>query len=53
MKLHLAMLRNSMMQKSFEELDEKYTELDDDDEFGGRQRRSRWRAEHQRKKQND
>jgi hypothetical protein len=41
---------NSMMQKSFEELDEKYSDLDDDDESGGRQRRSRRRAARQRKK---
>jgi hypothetical protein len=51
-KLHLAVLRNWMVQKSFEELDEKYSELDDDEESGGRQRRSRRRAERQRKKRN-
>ncbi|WVZ87511.1 hypothetical protein U9M48_034139 [Paspalum notatum var. saurae] len=35
--------------KSFEELDDKYSELD---ESGGRQRRSRRRAERDRKKRN-
>ncbi|GJN01474.1 hypothetical protein PR202_ga18743 [Eleusine coracana subsp. coracana] len=36
--------------KSFEELDEKYSDLDESD---GRQRRARRRAERQRKKRND
>lgn len=38
------------MQKSFEELDEKYSDLDD--ESGGRQRRARRRAERGRKRRN-
>ncbi|OEL24374.1 hypothetical protein BAE44_0014609 [Dichanthelium oligosanthes] len=37
-----------MRDKSFEELDEKYSEFDD--ESGGRQRRARRRAERERKK---
>ncbi|TKW23998.1 hypothetical protein SEVIR_3G023800v4 [Setaria viridis] len=36
--------------KSFEELDEKYSEFDD--ESGGRQRRARRRAERERKRRN-
>ncbi|KAG2569433.1 uncharacterized protein LOC120683744 [Panicum virgatum] len=36
--------------KSFEELDEKYSEFD---ESGGRQRRARRRAERERKRRND
>ena len=38
------------VQKSFEELDEKYSEFD---ESGGRQRRARRRAERERKRRND
>uniref|UniRef100_A0A0A8Z963 Uncharacterized protein n=1 Tax=Arundo donax TaxID=35708 RepID=A0A0A8Z963_ARUDO len=37
--------------KSFEELDDKYSEYDD--ESGGRQRRARRRAERERKKRNN
>jgi hypothetical protein len=38
------------VQKSFEELDEKYSEFG---ESGGRQRRARRRAERERKRRND
>uniref|UniRef100_A0A0A9AUL4 Uncharacterized protein n=1 Tax=Arundo donax TaxID=35708 RepID=A0A0A9AUL4_ARUDO len=38
--------------KSFEELDDKYSEYEDE-ESGGRQRRARRRAERERKKRNN